>query len=57
VATRTCALLAPARRCPPQPPTRRRRRTEDGQRWPAIYRLNRGRTQPGGQELSDPDLI
>ncbi len=29
----------------------------DGERWHEIYGLNRGRPQPGGGQLSDPDLI
>ncbi|HEY5230282.1 MAG TPA: LysM peptidoglycan-binding domain-containing protein, partial [Galbitalea sp.] len=27
------------------------------QRWPAIWELNRGSAQPGGQRFTDPDLI
>ncbi|WP_205856362.1 LysM peptidoglycan-binding domain-containing protein, partial [Phytoactinopolyspora endophytica] len=29
----------------------------DGARWPEIYQLNRGRPQPGGATLTNPDLI
>ncbi len=29
----------------------------DGARWPEIYDLNRGRPQPGGGTLTDPNLI
>jgi DNA-binding SARP family transcriptional activator len=30
---------------------------DDGERWHEIFALNQGRPQPGGQELTDPDLI
>src|SRR5580658_8218184 len=33
------------------------RRLGDGERWPEIYALNRGRPQPGGGYLTDPSLI
>ncbi|MFE0025480.1 BTAD domain-containing putative transcriptional regulator [Amycolatopsis sp. NPDC059021] len=29
----------------------------DGDRWPEIWALNQGRTQPGGRVLSNPNLI
>lgn len=33
------------------------RRVGDGERWREIFALNRGRTQPDGYRLTDPDLI
>ncbi|MEU0511605.1 BTAD domain-containing putative transcriptional regulator [Amycolatopsis sp. NPDC006125] len=33
------------------------RRLGDGNRWPEIWTLNQGSTQPGGRLLTNPDLI
>jgi nucleoid-associated protein YgaU/DNA-binding SARP family transcriptional activator len=31
--------------------------TGDGSDWPAVWRANQGRTEPGGAHFDDPDLI
>lgn len=62
------ALPADARTPSPTPATLRvepgddlwelaERHLDDGDRWRELYEANRGRTQPDGERLTDPDLI